>query len=244
VKLALYSSFASGSRGSGRKRSFEQELQEAKQDVDPQYKAQHNRAAGGQRSSVVLGPGQVLSKRSDADPRLPDAIDDARRAYPGAGLKAGHILNAMFYGDGQRSENLTILTTSANTSNTTFDNRIKDAVNGLKKLCETLFNLNVDIGALKPSIEITVTVGKEAWGTDYPDNCIFKKIHFSAMAHNIPDEKEVRDLFKGRTFQRQSEENAFESAITSFLNARATCLEALEQANAFRTLANDQPATS
>lgn len=116
---------------------------------------------------------------SDANSSLPQAIT-AARAKHGIDFKAGHLLNADFFGDGQDSQNLTILTPSANSSMRGFDNSIKEAVRLLLTLYEALHGLGVDTTPLRYGIRITITVSAAKWGSDYPDNCIANKVKGAA----------------------------------------------------------------
>lgn len=108
---------------------------------------------------------------SDANSSLPAAIIRARSDY-GLKFKAGHLLNAEFYGSGEDSANLTILTPSANTSMTAFDNPIKQAVADLERLYLLLSNNNIDIRDINYGIAVSITVSARKWGRNYPDNCI------------------------------------------------------------------------
>jgi hypothetical protein len=136
--------------------------------------------AGGKRSEAVLSPVCHRGLGTDANPNLPQAIIPARANYPLKNFKAGHLLNADFFGSGQNANNLTILTASANTTMTTFDNNIKNAVAELKKLYTDLYNTGKDISILEFGIEVVVEVSATKWGPNYPDNCITTEVTCSA----------------------------------------------------------------
>ena len=150
----------------------------------PVYTAERPPAAGGKLSMAWLGPNSFVSRNSDANPKLPKAIEDARKAYPEKSFKAGHLLNAQFGGDGQNPNNLTILTAAANASHKNFDNPLGDkgAMHWLKKMYEQLSNWYFDIKNLKYGVKIEVGVLGTKWKLQqYPDNCIATKLITTAQ---------------------------------------------------------------
>ncbi|WP_028608950.1 hypothetical protein [Paenibacillus harenae] len=162
-----------------------------------------HRDAGGKKTTAKLGPNSLKGMGTDANSSLPKAIVRARQDYPDSHFKAGHLLNADFFGDGKTSANLTILTSSANTSMTAFDNPIKNAVMTLKKLYEGLSSALVDISSINYGIDVSIKVSDEKWGKKYPDNCIAKSVSCRAVLsgnHNLGsyDLSETQiDIFKG-----------------------------------------------
>jgi hypothetical protein len=144
--------------------------------------------AGGSHSSAILGPNSLRGMGTDAKSNLPKAIGKARKVYPLDFFKAGHLLNADFYGDGKDSKNLTILNAVANTRMQSFDNRIKEAVQGLAALYTTLAReVKIDISPIRFGVFIDVKVASEKWGDNYPDNCIAKKLSCSASIYRKQD---------------------------------------------------------
>ena len=123
---------------------------------------------------------------SDAKSTLPQAIVSARAAH-GIVFKAGHLLNADFFGNGEDSSNLTILTPSANTSMTAFDNPIKSAVAELERLYLLLSHNRVEISQIEYGITVTITVSAGKWGRAYPNNCIATRVTCEAEISGADD---------------------------------------------------------
>lgn len=142
---------------------------------DPRYWWASDKRAGGRKASAILGP-VLWGGGSDADPKLPKAIEAAKEAHPGETFFSGHILNADYGGDGKRGDNLTILTASANSSNKRFDQGVKRAVDQLHKVYSAFREAHVDQSLFEEwgyGIEIEVEVDQhDTWGDEYPDNCI------------------------------------------------------------------------
>lgn len=134
---------------------------------------------GGTRGRVILGPRGFLDQRSDANSQLPPAIVDARATYTNETFIAGHLVNACFGGDGRRSANLTILTSSANGQMKSFDNSIKLALDNVSKIYEHLSRMSVDITPLRLGVEVDVSPAGEryTWDTHGPGKYISKFIH-------------------------------------------------------------------
>jgi hypothetical protein len=131
---------------------------------------------GGKRSTAALGPLADMYAKSDADPKLPKGIVQARKTYPQYDFKAGHMLNARFGGDGKDASNLVILTARANVSCNRFDGDggIGKALNALGRLYALLVSYYVDINKrsgegrtlLQYGIKVEITVSPERWGND------------------------------------------------------------------------------
>jgi hypothetical protein len=141
----------------------------------PTYELESPRS-GGKCSTAVLGPNSLYGMGTDANPRLPRAIDRARKEYPHAKFVAGHLLNADFGGTGRHPKNLTILTASANARMKGFDNRIKTAVEQLESLYKLLSRKFIDIKPLRYGIKVTISVSKDKWGSIPPDNYIANSV--------------------------------------------------------------------
>ncbi|GAA2320674.1 hypothetical protein Scani_28080 [Streptomyces caniferus] len=134
---------------------------------------------GGTRGHVILGPRGFSDQRSDANSQLPPAIVDARATYTNETFIAGHLVNASFGGDGRRSANLTILTSSANGQMKSFDNSIKLALDNVSNIYERLSRMSVDITPLRLGVEVDVSPAGEryTWDTHGPGKYISKFIH-------------------------------------------------------------------
>lgn len=154
--------------------------------VEPTYQPAPNCNAGGSRSSAILGPSAFVSRNSDADARLPGAIDDARALY-GIDFKAGHLLNAQFGGAGTDPANLAILTPTANGIHRGFDEPLKQALDALDKAYRALVRLNQDVRALNYGIQVVVSTTGYYWDQKYPGNCIPTGLLCSAQVVNRPD---------------------------------------------------------
>ncbi|WP_252395288.1 eCIS core domain-containing protein [Streptantibioticus parmotrematis] len=137
---------------------------------------------GGTQGHVILGPHGYSDRRSDADPRLPPAIDSARAEYPYERFKAGHLINASFGGDGTRSANLTILTTGANNEMRGFDEPVKKAMSYVEAVYERLSHMYEDITRLTFGVEVTVTPGGpgHTWDVEGPGKYISSYVHCKA----------------------------------------------------------------
>lgn len=154
-------------------------------DGPPDYTAAGHAWAGGRDSRAVLSPTATGHADSNANSSLPRAIRDARRRYPRAGFKAGHLLNGEFGGSGQDARNLTILTTRANNAHKRFDNRVKDALRDLWSIYDLLRQRGIDVSDASRfdlGIRVQVQTTGGTWGPDYPDNCIANGLHCVAAA--------------------------------------------------------------
>ncbi|MFD3308220.1 DUF4157 domain-containing protein [Streptomyces sp. NPDC058694] len=155
---------------------------------EPEYSSASPSKAGGKRAKAILGPRSYFGMGTDADARLPRAIDDARSTY-NIGFKAGHLLNADFGGNGRIAQNLTILTPSANNRMQGFDDPIKSAVGYLHQIYESLAGLYVPIDRLRYGISVRISVSgpDHVWDTKYPGNCISAYIHCNASVYKESD---------------------------------------------------------
>jgi hypothetical protein len=148
------------------------------------------KAAGSSFSEAYLGPDSLNERNSDANPRLPSGIDKARAAFPDVDFKAGHMINACFGGNGQKANNLTILTSSANTSMNFNDNRLKNAVRKLRKLFETFHKAKIDLDDIgKCRIKLRVEVSGDKWGDNPPASYIDKWLKITAKFENDPEDR-------------------------------------------------------
>lgn len=130
----------------------------------PVYTPSPRPGAGGCLSTVVLGPGGYVSKNSDADRSAIPAILAAEAAgYPHT-FKAGHLLNAEFGGSGDDPDNLTILTTAANSAQRSFDEAVKLAVQTTLTHAYTVINsMGIDVSTLGYGIQVTITAQPTFW---------------------------------------------------------------------------------
>jgi hypothetical protein len=113
---------------------------------------------------AILGPGGNWSRNSDADRKAIPAIVPAEAAYPQHGFKAGHLLNAEFGGSGSDANNLTILSSAANSAMRAFDNAIKAAVTTTLKHAYTCANnAGIDVTTLTYGIRLTITTTGGFW---------------------------------------------------------------------------------
>lgn len=128
----------------------------------PTYVYSGIHGAGGKKSEVVLGPtGAWLNAKSDADSSLPSGIRAARNRYPQSYLKAGHLLNAQFGGDGKNANNLTILSATGNSNHKAFDEPIKRALTVLKEAFKTMWEDGINIQTIEIGIEVIVKVNTD-----------------------------------------------------------------------------------
>ncbi|MDJ0530389.1 MAG: hypothetical protein PX634_34735 [Microcystis sp. M53600_WE12] len=116
-------------------------------------------------------------------------------------------MNADFGGDGKDGRNLTILTATANTFMTSFDNNIKKAVEKLEKLYESvvnnLFSNEYNLAKLKYGIQVTIEVSEEKWGAQIPDSYIAKSVKCKA---EITGERSLDNLIQEVTsFAKKSQ---------------------------------------
>jgi hypothetical protein len=158
--------------------------------------------AGSAKAVALLGPLSLQSVNSDANASLPSGIIAARTAYPHAYFKAGHMINACFGGNGNKSNNLTILTGSANTAMTAYDNRVKDAVEALYNLYAAFHKAKInvfDIGTCR--IKLKVEVSDDKWGDNPPESYIADEVTITATFENIPTDRSafIRDILRPKS---------------------------------------------
>jgi hypothetical protein len=181
-------------------REYLRQANRAQEDIEHE-RALVSTAAGSYKAVAYLGPLSLHSVNSDANASLPSGIIAARRAYPRAYFKAGHMINACFGGNGQRSNNLTILTGSANTSMTSRDNRVKDALRELYRLFSAFQSAKIalqDIGRCR--IRLEVRVSRNKWGANTPDSYITNRVYVRATFQNNPADRSavIRDTLRSR----------------------------------------------
>lgn len=191
----------------------------------PEYTRGSPRGAGGAMSKAILGPRSLFGMGTDADSRLPAAIDDARSHYR-IPFIAGHLLNADFGGDGTAAANLTILTPRANSAHKRFDNPIKTAVGYLKNVYEHLSRLYVPIDRLSYGIAVKIGVSGPSyvWDSRYPGNCISQYLSCEAR---VMKEAQVYEYYHSRDPGNRDTERTWNTVLT--LMASVTAL--VEQAN-------------
>jgi hypothetical protein len=158
--------------------------------VRPSYTACEKPAAGGRLSVATIGP-SFTEKGTDANSRLPRDIDAARALDPYAGFVAGHLLNADFGGHGQKSANLTILSTAGNSHCKKFDDKIKkEAIPALRATYKTFWDAYLPTTDCAVGIRITVVVHTDkTWLNTYPSwypepvfDSVFTTLTFNAEA--------------------------------------------------------------
>ncbi len=150
-----------------------------------------NGYGGGTSVTAVISP--TVVGRSAAVPTLPRAIVQARKRWPTASFKAGHILNMVCGGPGNESKNLTILSASGNGANKKFDNRIQDARAELEAIYKLVHKHGGEIANLKLGVKVEVKVSDDKWGNEPPDSFICQRLHCSADVH--PDTCDSWDAF-------------------------------------------------
>lgn len=199
----------------------------------PRYALSSTRGAGGARSRAILGPNSLFGMGSDANARLPHAIDAARdrHNYP---FIAGHLLNADFGGTGRDSCNLTILTPTANSAMKNFDNPVKAAVTQLRQVYEYLADLYLPIDRLDYGIEVEISVsGPEyVWGRSHPDNCISQFIRCGAWLRGrsrVDDFYDERDRHNRQTEAVWREVRVLMGSIRAYV-ARANDADLIDNA--------------
>lgn len=174
---------------------------------------------GGCHSTVILGPRAYREQNSDADPKKPKGILQAREKYPQCNFKAGHLLNATLGGSGTDSNNLVILTASANVKCNAFDNKIKNALIHLVHLYESLSRYYVDITKVNCGVKVDIIVDKSTWGTAVPDCYIHKTMHMKAAAWGSLDVNNLLDSGGAKVVLTQAEMGDVTGHINNFKNA-------------------------
>lgn len=151
--------YPTNSFGNINKPDFENEVDSLKFISRPNYTPHSDSKAGGIKSSAKLGPSRTIGHEgSKANSNLPIHINSARIKYPTSNFVAGHLLNGEFGGDGQDSDNLTILSHQGNMNHKGFDQPVKHAQEGLVKAYRVLYDNDIDMEKAKIGIEINVMV--------------------------------------------------------------------------------------
>jgi len=175
---------------------------------------------GGCHSTVVLGPRAYREQNSDADPKKPTGILKAREKYPQCSFKAGHLLNATLGGSGTDSNNLLILTASANVKCNTFDNKLKNALIHLGHIYGSLSRFYVDIAKVNYGIKVDIIVDKSSnWGPTPPDSYIHKTMHMKAAVWGSLDLNNLVDSGGEKVVLNESQKSEVQGHIGSFKSA-------------------------
>ena len=173
---------------------------------------------GGKLSTAILGPLAYQEKNSDADSKLPKGILKAREKYPQCGFKAGHLLNATLGGSGTDSNNLIILTHSANGTCNTFDNKIKSALNHLKHVYESLANSYVDITKVDYGVKVEIVVDSATWGKEVPECHIHTGMHMKASVWGTLDVSHFVDSNGDKVVLTESQVSTLKGHVSNFLS--------------------------
>jgi hypothetical protein len=145
---------------------------------------------GCQQVTMILGPKQQFGQTgTNSSGAYPLAIGDAENDYPNQTFVSGHVLNADFGGP-DAAKNMTILTSSANGQQKTFDTNVKNARNAL-------YNVYMDLASLDPidddfledieygiALDIQVDDAHGEWDANYPGNCISNWMDLDATVVN------------------------------------------------------------
>jgi hypothetical protein len=143
--------------------------------------------AGCAQVTITLGPLQDFSNSgTNSSGAFPRAKAKAETKYYRQTFVSGHVLNADFGGP-DASKNMTILTSSANSQQKTFDSNVKKARN-------IIYSVYMDLAALGPKntnflaglgygIKLDLQVGSAGgeWSNKYPGNCISNQIDLDAQ---------------------------------------------------------------
>ena len=173
---------------------------------------------GCKKVTATLGPKQQFGQAgSDATGSYPKALAKASSTYKDQTFISGHVLNADFGGP-NLPRNTTILTSSANGQQKTFDSNIKAARNALHLVYSTLaqcgpkastFFTNLGYG-----IKIVITLDDDAWADDYPGNCISTEMRLTATVVN-----------EAKVTAAAADTSKFNNAVPSKLNGIAGQLQ-------------------
>ncbi|RDI23871.1 hypothetical protein [Lentzea flaviverrucosa] len=191
---------------------------------------------GGRLSTATLGPGAVVNINSNAQSTasLP-VLGAIRLKYPDRAFKAGHLLNAMFGGSADQ-KNITALTSNANGQQNTFDNRVKTAVEVVKKVYEGLNGLGIDVRALGYGIGVTVTVSDATWGLAAPEKWIATDMTCHAAVVGAPN---VDLLFAQKYPTSQGRPDRWQTVLKDLKKLVADVAGLVAQANAAGTINNN-----
>lgn len=210
-------------RYDGRKPPFLNAVAPLQYVEDPVYRNSGVPLAGGGHSTAVIGPNVAEGNR--ADPDLPGVIRQARVRYAPNQLKAGHLLNAQFGGDGYDANNLTVLSAAGNRNHSRFDNPVIRAVQHLRNAYEILWRAGIDISTVNFGISVSVRVVTD--NTWPGERAIFTALDCDAELHYAgPQLAAIR-----RDFQ--------DDRLLDDFNARINTIEELcQQATAEGQIAN------
>jgi hypothetical protein len=188
---------------------------------DPTHTAHPKAVAGALKMEVVLGPNACNPRANDAASNLPKAIAAARTKYPKCKFKAGHVLNCDLGGDGKNAKNLTILSSSGNTSMTLPDNALKRAANALKKVYEAIYGSDVaidgeELKTIKYGIELKITVSTATWGDEEPDCYICNELKYSVHEWgDVPVKYQSNEVLKAMDNVRKNIRSAHGSKVVN-----------------------------
>ncbi len=164
-------------------------------------------ARGCKSAEVTLGPiagWPEFLQGTDAAVIYPDAITDVRAELNDAKYhwKSGHVINADFGGSGIGNKNMTCLTSSANTSQTAFDNSIKNARSALHRVYSTIREAGAQhefFAGLGYGIKLEIVLSDAAWAATYPENCVSDQMSLTATIVSEPSEADIRAAMGGAT---------------------------------------------
>jgi hypothetical protein len=168
-----------------------------------------SQARGCQRAEVTIGPGAGVpaDMGTNAQAEFPRVLAYAIERY-GRNFKSGHAINADFAKlAGSDYRNLTCLTNSANGQQNAFDNPIRKARVILQHAYEAINkgvprdpNFLKDLGY---GIKIVITMSDEAWGDDFPENCISEMMVCEAEVVGAPSAEILRNALVGASKTQQ-----------------------------------------
>jgi hypothetical protein len=133
---------------------------------------------GCQKIEITLGPKQQFGEMgTNASATYPKALDDVKANYHGMTFYSGHMLNADFGGE-DSADNMTILTSGANTNQKAFDSNVKNARNTLYGIYQDLVSFNPKNGvgyftAMGLGIQVTIEMTGNPWGDVKNPNDVF-----------------------------------------------------------------------
>ncbi len=164
-------------------------------------------ARGCKSAKVTLGPiagWPEFLQGTDAAVIYPDAITDVRDELDDSQYhwKSGHVINADFGGSGIGNKNMTCLTSSANTSQTAFDNSIKNARSALHRVYTAIREAGKQqefFKGLKYGIQLDIVLSDAAWEVDYPGNCVSDQMNLTATIVNEPSTDDIKSAMAGAT---------------------------------------------
>ena len=155
-------------------------------------------ARGCKTATVTLGPlagFTDVNSGTDAEAVWPSAIEDVRAKIQGYTWISGHVINADFGGFGGSDENMTCLTSSANSQQKAFDSNVKHARTYLHQVYTALREAGKKsdfFSGFGYGIELELEMSDATWGRKYPYNCVSNTMSLAATVVNEPSEEEVR----------------------------------------------------